>query len=179
MNNPTPQINLLQLPHQESSYSFVGTWDEIKELEQENQNRVSFLYNVITIMSPSFNHEAIASVLGDLIKAFCDHQNLIYFAMGSTTITKAPYVGKQPDASFSFNQRKDVPDIAIEVVFSSGGLDDLEKYRNLEVKEVWMWKNQELTFYVLNNKYQYEEKTCSHFLRSLFSTKPTKKLKLN
>jgi hypothetical protein len=33
--------------------------------------------------------------------------------------------------SFAFGTDKDLPDIAIEVIFSSGGLDDLKKYQSM------------------------------------------------
>ena len=154
----------------EVTLSFAGKWSDFENLcDNLEQGRISFLHNVITIMSPSFNHEAIAEILGDLVKIYCDRFNLIYYSMGSTTITNKPNAGKQPDASFSFHERKKIPDLAIEVVFTSGGLDDLEKYRWLGVKEVWMWKNQELTFYCLNERHIYEEKSQSYFLPSVYA----------
>jgi hypothetical protein len=33
------------------------------------------------------------------------------------------------------------------VVFSSGGVKDLEKYKALNVKEVWFWENNQLNIY--------------------------------
>lgn len=150
--------------------SFEGTWSKFEYLcQNERQGRISFLHNVITIMSPSFNHEAIAEILGDLVKIYCDHLDKIYFSMGSTTIINKPNAGKQPDASFSFERKKDIPDLAIEVVFTSGGLDDLEKYRWLGVKEVGMWKNQKLTFYWLNEQNTYEQRSQSYFLPSVYA----------
>lgn len=149
--------------------SFEGTWEEFENLASNENGRISFLHNVITIISPSFNHEAIAEILGDLVKIYCDRFDTVYYSMGSTTIINKPNAGKQPDASFSFGKKKDIPDLAIEVVFTSGGLDDLEKYRTLGVKEVWMWKNMELTFYCLNDRYTYEEKSQSYFLPSVFA----------
>ncbi|MEM7594784.1 MAG: Uma2 family endonuclease [Cyanobacteria bacterium P01_A01_bin.83] len=151
--------------------SFAGKWSDFEDLcAQQSQGRISFLHNVITIMSPSFDHEAIAEILGDLVKIYCDSKNLVYYSMGSTTITNKPNAGKQPDASFSFQERKEIPDLAIEVIFTSGGLDDLEKYRWLGVTEVWMWKNQELTFYWLNKQNVYEKRSQSYFLTSVFAS---------
>lgn len=151
--------------------SFAGNWNDFENLCLNNKRgRISFLHNVITIMSPSFNHEAIAEILGDLIKIYCDQNNLVYYSMGSTTISNKPTAAKQPDASFSFKTKKDIPDLAVEVIFTSGGLDDLEKYRCIGVKEVWMWKNQELSFYCLNPQNIYEEKSQSYFLPSIFAS---------
>ncbi|MGL5836575.1 MAG: Uma2 family endonuclease, partial [Waterburya sp.] len=54
--------------------------------------------------------------------------------------------GKEPDESYCFNILKDTPDLAIEVIESSGSLDDLEKYLRLSVKEVWFWRMETLPF---------------------------------
>ncbi|WP_370051346.1 hypothetical protein [Cyanothece sp. BG0011] len=40
----------------------------------------------------------------------------------------------------------------IEVIFSSGSLDDLNKYQAIGIKEVWFWKNEKITFYELQNE---------------------------
>jgi Uma2 family endonuclease len=45
--------------------------------------------------------------------------------------------------------RKDRPDLAIEVVWTSGGLDKLEVYRRLGVGEVWYWIDGAITVHVL------------------------------
>ncbi|MFN9407014.1 MAG: Uma2 family endonuclease, partial [Dolichospermum sp.] len=39
------------------------------------------------------------------------------------------------------------PDLVIEVVVSSGGIDKLEAYKRLQIPEVWFWMNDELLFY--------------------------------
>jgi len=56
---------------------------------------------------------------------------------------------KTPDVSFSFDSRKELPDLAVEVIFSSGSVEDLKKYLALEVSEVWYWQDNQLTFYFL------------------------------
>ena len=59
------------------------------------------------------------------------------------------------DHSFNFQTEKDIPNLAIEVVFSSGGVSDLEKYKYLQVPEVWIWQNKKIEFYQLgDSKYQ-------------------------
>ena len=122
-------------------------------------------------MSPSLNHEKIAEIINGLVKAYCRTYNLLYFSMGSTTLKNPFTVGKRaaesraderrkgtsaktPDHSFSFEFAKDIPDLAIEVIFSSGSISDLQKYTYLGVKEVWIWQNEEIKFYqLINNKY--------------------------
>lgn len=41
------------------------------------------------------------------------------------------------------------PGIAIEVVWTSGGIDKLEVYRGLGVAEVWIWQAGSLRFFLL------------------------------
>lgn len=43
----------------------------------------------------------------------------------------------------------DRPDIAIEVIWTSGGLDKLEVYRKLGVREVWIYEHGALRFFAL------------------------------
>jgi Uma2 family endonuclease len=45
----------------------------------------------------------------------------------------------------------DIPDIAIEVVWTSGGIDKLEVYRDLGISEVWFWQDNALQFYLLRD----------------------------
>jgi Uma2 family endonuclease len=116
--------------------------------------KASYWDGVITIVSPSKNHERIAEIINGLIKTYCRKYNLIYFPMGSTTIKNPPLAGKEPDHSFAFEIDKSVPDLAIEVTYTSGSIADLERYQSLNVKEVWLWQNNKITFYkLIDSKY--------------------------
>lgn len=155
-------INKEHFLKQDRTLSFSGmTWaDYEKFIATEYLGyRTSFLAGVITLMSPSQNHEAIKDFIFLLIVTYCDHFDLDYYPTGSTTYKdENNQVGKEPDASFCFNNLKPVPDLAVEVVFSSGGTDDLKKYQKLGVKEVWFWLNNQLEIYVLtNDRYQPQE----------------------
>ena len=136
------------------------SWDEYEAILQQKANssayRISFLNGVLKIMSPSRNHEIIKDFICLLIVAYCDAIELDYYPLGSTTLKqKDKSVGKEPDTSFCFNSLKVIPDLAVEVVFSSGSVEDLEKYRRLGVKEVWFWINNQLEIYtLLDDSYQ-------------------------
>ena len=126
------------------------TWDDYEQLITEYSGyRISYWQGVISIVSPSKNHERIAEIISGLIKTFCRKYNLAYFPLGSTTLKKPPLAGKEPDHSFAFGTDKALPDLAIEVTYTSGGVTDLEKYQYLGIQEVWLWKNNEITFYGL------------------------------
>lgn len=133
------------------------SWSDYEKLTSQEYlgYRISYLNGVITIVSPSRSHERIAEIINGLIKTYCRKYNRVYFPMGSTTLKNPPQAGKEPDHSFAFDTDKSIPDLAVEVTYSSGGVADLEKYKYFGVKEVWFWKNNEITFYhLVNSEYQ-------------------------
>ena len=146
-------INKNYLLKQDRTLSFSGmNWQDYEKFNQVEYwgYRTSFLDGIITLMSPSQNHETIKDFIFLLVVTYCDAFDVDYYPTGSTTFKdKNQQVGKEPDTSFCFDNLKEVPDLAIEVVFSSGGVDDLKKYKRLGVKEVWFWIKNELEIYVL------------------------------
>ena len=163
-------INKDHLLKQDITLSFSGmTWADYEKFNTEEYQgyRTSFLDGVITIMSPSQNHEIIKDFIFMLVITYCDVVDLDYYPTGSTPLKdQNKQVGKEPDTSFCFNNLKDVPDLAIEVVFSSGGTDDLYKYQKLGVKEVWFWIKNKLEIYILVDGI-YQKKTQSFNLPNL------------
>lgn len=127
-------------------------WEDYERLSQDNlKYRLSYLNNVISVVSPSRNHERIATTIGILINAYCRKHQIPYFTLGTKDIKKQFIAGKQPDASYCFKVEKDPPDLAIEVNYTSGSINDLEKYKLLNVPEVWIWQNDSISFYQLEN----------------------------
>jgi Uma2 family endonuclease len=59
---------------------------------------------------------------------------------GPTMATAEKDARKEPDESYNIETRKAYPDLVIKVVFTSGGVDKLEIYRRLGVREVWFWE---------------------------------------
>lgn len=145
-------INSDRAGQQDQTLTLSGmSWADYEQLVSEEYlgYRVSYWQGNITIVSPSRNHERIAETINGLIKTYCRKYNLVYFPMGSTTLKNPPLAGKEPDCSFAFHADQSIPDLAVEVTYSSGGAFDLEKYKYLGVKEVWFWQNNEITFYAL------------------------------
>jgi Uma2 family endonuclease len=108
---------------------------------ERSSPRVYFLRGTIELMSPSLDHEGIKSTLGRLIEAAADELGFDVNAYGSWTVKDAPEQrGAEPDECYVVGgARKDRPDLAIEVQWTGGGLDKLEIYRGLGVREVWIW----------------------------------------
>jgi Uma2 family endonuclease len=115
--------------------------------------RMAYLDGALELMSPSKDHERIKSYLGRLVEAYALERDIDLSPYGSWTLKHAPAAaGLEPDECFILgsDQDKPIPDLAIEVVWTSGGIDKLEIYRRLGVGEVWTWKDEGLVVHVLD-----------------------------
>jgi Uma2 family endonuclease len=136
-----------------------ATWaDYQRHLEMRGDHsapRFAYLEGVLEIMSPSFTHESIKSLIGSLVEVWCLEKGVEFTTCGSWTIEqKEQRRGVEPDECYVFGDVTDPqrPDLAIEVVWTSGGLDKLEIYRKLEVREVWFWRRGQLTVHSLRGE---------------------------
>jgi Uma2 family endonuclease len=113
--------------------------------------RMAYLDGVVEIMSLSWDHERIASRIGELLELFVFERGIECNPYGSWTLKRAKAAGAESDRCYQFgsDQTQRMPDLAIEVVWTHGGLDKLEIYRRLGVKEVWFWDDGVIAVYVL------------------------------
>lgn len=114
--------------------------------------RMAYLDGALELMSPSKEHERIKSYLGSLVEAYALEKNIDLSRYGSWTLKHAPAaVGLEPDECFIMgpDQDKPAPDLAIEVVWTRGGIDKLDIYRRLSVSEVWTWRDERIEVHVL------------------------------
>ncbi|MGL5874889.1 MAG: Uma2 family endonuclease [Xenococcaceae cyanobacterium] len=131
------------------------------ELADISSYQVAYLEGVLEIVSPSRRHESKKTRIGTLLEIYFLETNTEYFPTGSTTIrNEEQKAGCEPDESYSIGTEKDFPDLAIEVVVTSGGINRLELYSRLGVKEIWFWQNDNLKIYCLR------EQTFSQFSQS-------------
>ena len=125
--------------------------------------RIAFLEGVMELMSPSKDHERIKSYIGRLIEAYALERGIDLSPYGAWTLKNAPkQSGLEPDECYLVgDQSKDTPDLAIEVVWTSGGIDKLEIYRRLGVREVWIWQDSQIEVHVLRQqRYELVEKSA-------------------
>ena len=112
--------------------------------------RVTYLEGQLEIMSPSRTHEMLKTLIARLLEAWADEKGLVFEGYGSLTMRNAPKLrGIEPDECYAVGAAKDSPDLAVEVIWTHGGLDKLDVYRGLGVREVWIWKKEELKAYEL------------------------------
>jgi Uma2 family endonuclease len=116
--------------------------------------RISYLDGTMELISPSRDHERIKSYIGRLIEIFALKTGLDMSPYGSWTLKQARQrTGVEPDECYLIgsDQSRDTPDLVIEVVWTSGGIDKLEAYQRLGVPEVWFWKDDGIAIYLLQS----------------------------
>lgn len=148
----------------------------LAKLEDNSHYRVTYLDGVLEIVSPSIRHEKLKKRLATLVETYLDEEGLQYTPMGSPTVKKQlRLAGAQADECYSIGDEKDIPDLAIEVIVTSGSIDKLKIYRRLGVVEVWFWETNRLRLYRLREEtpsefletHGYEQITSSEFLPRL------------
>ena len=58
-------------------------------------------------------------------------------------------VKREADLSYELGSNREFPDLAVELVVTSCGINQLEAYKRLEIPEVWFWENGALRMYLL------------------------------
>lgn len=116
--------------------------------------RMAYLEGALELMSPSKDHERVKSFIGRLVETYALERGIDLSPYGAWTLKSAPKeAGAEPDECYivGSDQSKEIPDLAIEVVWTSGGIDKLEIYRRLGIGEVWFWKEGRIEIHVLRH----------------------------
>lgn len=142
-------------------------FEAIASLLEESKIRLTYLDGTLDIMSRSPEHEALKSNVGLLVETYLRHIGRRFYRTGGYTLgSREEGARGEPDESYNLDFVKPIPDIAIEVVITSGGVNKLEKYRRWGVPEVWFYQKQRVFIYHLQgNKYEQVDK--SKFLPEL------------
>ena len=128
--------------------------------------RFAYLEGDLEIMTPSQPHESLTSRIGRLVEVWCLEKDIEFSPYGSWTLQdKEAERGVEADECYVFGiePEADRPHLAIEVVWTSGGLRKLDIYVKLGVREVWFWRKGRITVHVLSGD-RYLEATTSGVL---------------
>jgi len=111
--------------------------------------RLTYLDGTLEIMPPpiSDEHESRSRHIGHLIAEYCLHVGIRFWSVGSRTLHVFEQAGLEPDEQFSLHQKGALPDLAVEVAITSGGLNKLAVYQRFQIPEVWVWEGDELHVY--------------------------------
>jgi Uma2 family endonuclease len=111
----------------------------LAKLEDDSHYHVTYLDGVLEIVSPSLRHEKLKKRLATLVEFYLIRKRIKHTPMGSPRVKKQlKKVGAEPDECYCIGEEKSIPDLAIEVIITSGSIDKLETYQRLEVTEVWI-----------------------------------------
>lgn len=150
------------------------TWDQYDALvslfiDQFPALRMTYLEGSLELMTTSPEHERLKKNIARLIEAFAEETDIELNGYGSATFRKKAFArGLEPDECYSLGELKDSPDIAIEIVLTSGGIDKLNVYKGLGVQEVWFWENNTFSLYgLIDADNGYEALTASRLLPRL------------
>jgi len=163
-SKPNPEVRIEQP---------LITWEQFKLIQRGFADsrgiRLAYYDGVLEIVSTSVEHELIKTIIGALLELYFLEMEIEFFPMGQATQEKVEQVSLQPDESYSFGNPKKIPDLAIEVILTSGNTEKLKKYYLLEVPEVWLWEDGVLDVYHLDTQSdrQYCKSLTSKFLPNL------------
>lgn len=135
------------------------TWEQFKLVQKGFEGSPGvhlFYYNsTIEILMPGPEHEFFKSIIGMLIEIFFVAKDVEFAPTGSVTQEREGTASAQADESYCIGGLKPTPDFSIEIVFTSGGPNKLERYKALEVPEVWFWEDGVFSLYRLRgNEYE-------------------------
>ena len=130
------------------------SWQEFVVLENllvsSGSFRITYLDGWIELMTVSEPHELIKKSLAILLEAYFVEMGIEFIPVGNATRRgEEKGTSFEPDESYYLGAKKANPDLAIEVILTSGNIEKLEKYRRFKIPEVWLWENNQLDVYAL------------------------------
>jgi Uma2 family endonuclease len=158
-------VQLLDHATQDQRFVYYGfTWQKFKLIQEGFADfpgvRLFYYKGTVEILMPGRDHEVFKGIIGMLIELFCIETGIEFEPTGSMIQEQEGKVSAQADESYCFGESKPTPDLAIEVIFASGGPSRLERYKALRVPEVWFWQDGLFTLYRLRRD-DYEQIYCS------------------
>ncbi|MEI6328633.1 MAG: Uma2 family endonuclease [Pseudanabaena sp. ELA645] len=130
------------------------SWQEFVVLENllvsSGSFRITYLDGWIELMTVGEPHELIKKSLAILLEAYFIEMGIEFIPVGNATRRgEEKGTSFEPDESYYLGAKKANPDLAIEVILTSGSIEKLEKYRRFKIPEVWLWENNQLFVYAL------------------------------
>lgn len=124
--------------------------------------RMTYCNGVLELMSPSIDHEGVKTAFARLLETYAEERGIPLNGFGSWTLKQATRArALEPDECYSLGAGRPArPDLAIEVIWTAGGIDKLDVYRGLGVGEVWFWREGVIEISVLvDDRYERRERS--------------------
>jgi Uma2 family endonuclease len=148
------------------------TWEKFEQIETtfEDIEGIRFIYldgDLEIIINLGQEHEYYRSTITLLLDAYLRAKDIRFYKMGSATLGNKNITGrKEPDDAYAIHSKKDIPDLIVEVIFTSGNIKILEIYKRIAIPEVWVWEDGLLKIYTLKND-EYNQVNQSQLLPDL------------
>ena len=131
------------------------SWERFEAIEQSFEGIVgvkfAYLDGTLEIMTINPEHEDTKSTIVRLLEVYMDEKNIRFYKRGGPSLgDKALGARSEPDESYNLETKKKFPDLVIEVIVTSGGIDKLVGYQRMGVTEVWFWEDGVLDIYHLS-----------------------------
>lgn len=169
----TAQIIEKDITPKEQRFILPGyhSWEEFEAIEALMKNqpglRITYLDGCVEFMTLGEQHELIKTTIGIFLALYFFEKGINFIPVGSATRrSEEKGASFDPDESYYLGERKQHPDLAVEVVITSGEIEKLEKYKRFKIKEVWFWEDNRLAIYRLRDD-SYEQVSRSEFLPAL------------
>jgi Uma2 family endonuclease len=169
---PTQSSTAQTKPSDDRLITLKGDWAHFKLIqqgcEQNSGTQLFYFDGTIEILMPGRSHAMFSHMIGFFVTCFLAYQGGRFFPFGAADQFIEGIAASQPDQSYCIGSVKPIPDLSIEVVFTSGGLDKLQRYQAIGVPEVWFWEDGTLRLYHLRvDGYERIEQSELEGLRTL------------
>lgn len=147
------------------------TFELLRNAPGLERTRMTYDEGILEFMSPSYRHESVKTLLGQIVEAFTAELRIPRRSLGSMTCKpRKKYKSLEPDECYYIANFEKIrgkheidlkvdapPDLAIEVEISRSAIKKLSIYAALGVLEVWHWHNGSLRSLVLAAGRKYVE----------------------
>lgn len=121
--------------------SVIGSgisWERFNKIQSDFDEipsvKLTYTEGLLEIRAPiSDEHEYVKSNVGELLGTYMREKRIRFYKRGGFTLTKEGYSSGEPDESYCIGENKEIPDIAIEIIITSGTLNKLEVYKPLNI----------------------------------------------
>jgi len=161
------QISQIQTLQGQSTILHDIDWQQferiLEDLGDKRATRIAYLHGVLEIKMPLPKHERVKVLICYFVQALLDEMQIDFEPFGSTTFRRIDkLVGLEPDDCFyiqnslAMRELRNLdmlvdppPDLAIEVDVTSK--TKLDAYQAIAVPELWIYTNNTLNIYVLDD----------------------------
>ena len=145
---------LAKSDHEHIVRQFV-TWEQFQALESAFADidgvRLIYCEEVLEILGVRRPDEMLRTLLGALLGKYFILKRIRFVSTGAYTQSLQGCTKFQSDLPYKFDTEKEISDLCIEVVVTSGNVAKLRKYQLLAVPEVWFWEEGKISVFCLQD----------------------------